>query len=822
MSIGPIRARTRLAGLVWPFVTVALAQAAIAGVSLYTLSSVRGYVGGESLWSKGQKDAIYSLDIYAQTGHLQYYRKFETAIAVPLADRAARLALEAETPDVDAAARGFAGGRIHPDDIPGLIWLFQTFRHVSYLDRAIHHWEVADPVIVELDTLAREIRSGYENGEPAAGDLKRWKERIYLINERIAPLSKAFSDALGEGSRAIKDILLVVNIVTAALLILLAVWRTRKLLNQRTGMERALNAERERAQITLGSIGQAVISTDRSGRIDYMNAAAERLLGVELDIARGEMLPRLCRLADAETGTENRAIVDMIINGAVTGQTFHAQRVYRLDGSSVPVSLVGAPLIVEGQVRGSVLVFYDLTREQEYIARLTWQASHDALTLLANRREFEERLGRAIERANHTECQHALMLLDLDQFKIINDTGGHEAGDHLLRQVATTLSKELRPGDLLARFGGDEFCVLLENCTTEEATMTAERLRTAMQKLCFVWNDRPFTTSTSIGLVHIDEAGLTVEGTLRAADVACYMAKEKGRNRVQIHHPTDSELLQRFEEMAWVQRIHAALEADRFELHYQEIVPLDGSGGARHVELLLRLRDETGRLVPPGTFIPAAERYGLMPKIDRWVVGRAFDVLSRAPHGAITTCAINLSGITFGDEGFVGFVEERFRRTGVRPSTICFEITETSAIANLSSAMCFIEAMQRLGCRFSLDDFGSGMSSFAYLKHLPVDYLKIDGGFVKDLLDDRIDRAMVEMINHIGHVTGKKTIAEFVENTDIAAALRDIGVDFAQGFGISAMGTFDNANVASMAPGDAVSGESVSRSPATPRRQATG
>ncbi len=804
MRLRPLAGRTRLAGLVWPFVAVAVAQAAVTGVSLHTLSSVRAYVGGESLWSKGQKDAIYFLNLYAENGHPQYYRKYETAISVPLSDRQARLALDRPDPDQNAARQGFVGGRIHRDDIDGLVWLFLTFRHVSYLDRAIGHWEKADPVIVELDQLARSIRDARQDlAMPSERQIRQWKDRIYLINERIAPLSKAFSDSLGEGSRAIKDILLALNIATAALLVLLAIWRTRKLLIQRTNFEKALSAERERAQVTLGSIGQAVVSTDAGGHVDYMNAAAERLLGVDFASARGELLPRLCRIADEESGGENANLVQSIILGDPTGQTIHAQRVFRLDGSSVPVSLVGAPLSAEGEVHGAVLVFYDLTREQEYIAHLSWQATHDALTQLANRREFEDRLEKALERVSTGGTQHSLMLLDLDQFKIVNDTGGHAAGDHLLRQVASALERQLRPGDLLARFGGDEFCVLMENCEPTAAAQTAERLRRAVEHLAFSWNERPFTVSVSIGLVQIAEDGLTVEQALKAADVACYMAKERGRNRVQTHRPGDSELQQRYEEMAWVQRLRGALEEDRFTLSYQEIVPLDGLGG-RHVELLLRLRDETGQMVSPGSFIPAAERYGLMPLIDRWVVSTAFEILARAAPGAITTCAINLSGITFGDEEFVSFVEGEFRRHRIVPSTICFEITETSAIADLPSAMRFIGAMQSLGCRFSLDDFGSGMSSFGYLKHLPVDLLKIDGGFVKDMLEDRIDRAMVEMINHIGHVTGKKTVAEFVETPAIADALREIGVDYAQGFGISPSGTFDVETVAAMAPAAAV------------------
>ena len=433
-----------------------------------------------------------------------------------------------------------------------------------------------------------------------------------------------------------------------------------------------------------------------------------------------------------------------------------------------------------------------LAQRQKIESDLSWQAAHDSLTGIANRRALEMRLNEATA----TGSLQALMFLDLDQFKIVNDTSGHAAGDKLLRQVCAPLQGALRSGDLLARLGGDEFGILLVDGPPERAVAVAEALRAAVQALDFVWNGRAFQITASIGLLHIGRGAATTEEMMRAADMACFMAKEKGRNRVHVHLDADRDLLRHADEMNWVQRIHHALKEDRFCLYAQEIVPLAGAPEeGMHLELLIRLRDEAGGLVPPGSFLPAAERFGLMGLIDRWVVKTAFRTLAarRANAGAepIACCAINLSGTTLGDESFVGFVEEALAEYHLPHSIICFEITETSAVTNLDTAAAFIRRLQSCGCRFSLDDFGSGMSSFGYLKHLPVDFLKIDGGFVRNLLSDDIDQAMVVSINHIGHVMGKHIIAEFVETDALAAALKIIGVDYGQGYGIAKPKPFD-------------------------------
>ena len=423
----------------------------------------------------------------------------------------------------------------------------------------------------------------------------------------------------------------------------------------------------------------------------------------------------------------------------------------------------------------------ELKLRQEYAAKLAYHASHDPLTNLVNRLEFENRLTLALHTAATQGRQHVVMYLDLDQFKIVNDTSGHAAGDQMLRQVSALLKAQVREGDTLARLGGDEFGVLLENCPLQEAIHIADELRMCIADFRFVSENGSFSVGVSIGVVQVADGMHSLTDILSAADAACYMAKDKGRNRVQFYRPHDSEVSLRRGEMEWVSRMQRALEENRFMLYTQRIHPIDGrESGSGHQELLVRMLDEHGGVIPPMAFIPAAERYGMMPLIDQWVVRDAFVKISSL-GAACGTFALNISGRSIGDERFLEFVREQFRRYKMPPRSICFELTETAAVANFDKAARFFGEMKSLGCLFSLDDFGAGMSSFGYLRHLPVDFIKIDGSFVKDIADDAVDLATVRAINDVGHVMGKQTIAEFVKDEAGLGALRDIGVDFAQG-----------------------------------------
>jgi diguanylate cyclase (GGDEF)-like protein/PAS domain S-box-containing protein len=441
----------------------------------------------------------------------------------------------------------------------------------------------------------------------------------------------------------------------------------------------------------------------------------------------------------------------------------------------------------ECQIRSLLLVCEDVTETHELNEKIAYQASHDALTGLANRSEFDLSINKAIALAQTDNSEHALCYLDLDQFKIVNDTCGHCAGDELLKQLTDLLKKHLRQHDFIARLGGDEFGVLMYNCSLNQAVSACEKLREIIQDFRFAWEGRSFSIGVSIGVAFINNVTGNAGNLLKEADAACYAAKDNGRNRVHVFRPDDQELAMRHGEMQWVEKIRQGLQDDLFCLYGQMITSLSGQEEGLHFETLVRYQENHGPLIPPGAFLPAAERYNLAVAMDRWVIGHTFKWLADHPAflEQLSLCAINLSGLSLSDETMLVFISEQFSEWAIPQHKICFEITETAAIANLSHATKFISQLRAEGCLFSLDDFGSGLSSFAYLKNLPVDFLKIDGLFVKDILDDKVDLAMVKSINEIGHIMGKKTVAEFVENQEIFELLKELGIDYAQGFGIA-------------------------------------
>ncbi|MEO0576968.1 MAG: EAL domain-containing protein, partial [Pseudomonadota bacterium] len=536
-------------------------------------------------------------------------------------------------------------------------------------------------------------------------------------------------------------------------------------INERKLYEEALFREKESAQITLQSIGDGVITTDENNIVEYINPVAEELTGWKVDDATGRPLDEIFRSFHEETCEPLENPLAVAVRRSRSVKSNRPILLIRRDGNELYIESTASP-IRDGNsvITGGVLVFHDVSEARELNRKLSYQASHDVLTSLVNRREFEKRVERALQSAEARETSHVVCHLDLDQFKIINDTCGHSAGDALLQELGKLLKSKIRWRDTLARLGGDEFGILLESCSIEEAMATADALREAVGEYKFLWDERSFRLTASIGLVPLSASETEdVAGVLSSADSACAAAKDAGRNRVHSYHENDIDMMRRRREMQWAARINNALEENRFELFRQTILPLQTTDSGAHYELLVRMRDENGALVSPELFIASAERYGITPNIDRWVIRNALRwLVSEADERArLSLCSINLSGQSLGDEKFLPFVIEQFQTSGIAPDKICFEITETAAIASYAQANRFINALKELGCKFALDDFGTGLSSFGYLKHFPVDFLKIDGSFVKEILHDPIDREMVRSINEIGHLTGKQTIAEF-------------------------------------------------------------
>jgi len=552
-------------------------------------------------------------------------------------------------------------------------------------------------------------------------------------------------------------------------------------ITERKRAEQAIFAEKERAQVTLQSIGDAVISTDAEGRIEYINPVAERLTAWSLAEARGQPIGTVLRLVNELTREPvESSLTGALGRGGVGGPTDHSVLITRT-GNEVAIQESAAPICDRaGRVMGAVMVFHDVTKERRLKRALAWQAGHDALTGLINRREFDNRLHAALLSAQRGEGSYALLYIDLDQFKVVNDTCGHQAGDRLLRDVTGLLQSRVRASDTIARLGGDEFGVLLEGCTLEQACRIAEAARQAIRDFRFNWGSSTMSVGASIGIVEICAETENVAHVMSAADIACYAAKDAGRNRIHVYQADG--VSDRHREMKWVARVTRAADDNRLELFFQPIVSLGSPGSRGFHELTVRLRDEGGELVPPSELIPAAERYNVMSVLDRWVVGQAMTrLVERQRRGhPLPLLAVKLSGTSVSEQSFVDFVLHGLGDPAIA-AALCFEITETAAVNSVSNARYLMGELRRRGCKFALGDFGTGVSSFVYLKTLPVDFLKIDRQFISHIADDPVNRSMVEAIGKVGRALGIATIAECVETETVLAELKRIGVDFAQG-----------------------------------------
>ncbi|WP_158515324.1 EAL domain-containing protein [Paraburkholderia phytofirmans] len=558
---------------------------------------------------------------------------------------------------------------------------------------------------------------------------------------------------------------------------------------ERKQMQATLAEQHEFLRITLHSIGDGVVTTDPDGRVTYLNPVAERLTGWLVAEARGLDLEDVFDARNESTRVRAPSpAMQCLSENRVVSSTDNSVLISR-GGTEHAIMDSAAPIVSTiGEVLGAVLVFHDVTEERRLAKEMSYRATHDALTGLLNRAEFETQLNRVLSHAREAGSRHAMLYIDLDQFKVVNDTFGHIAGDQLLQQVTNQLGQCIRNTDTLARLGGDEFGVILEQCDTERAHWVASRICEHLDEFRFAYNERRFHIGASIGLVPIDDRWPTTAAVLQAADNACYAAKDAGRNRVHAWFDADKAVLARHGEMQWVTRLEQVLDEDRFELYAQRIQALGREESHVRCELLLRLREPDGNLVLPDAFLSAAERFHMASRIDRWVVKYVFTWMTRNRDqlNHVDSIAVNLSGQSIGDHAFHRYVWDLADALQFDAHKLCFEVTETAAITNLSVATEFIQSLRLRGMHFALDDFGSGASSFGYLKALPVDYLKIDGQFITNLAHNLIDQAMVRCICDVAKAVGKRTIAEFVETSAVAALLRNMGVDYIQGYFVHA------------------------------------
>ena len=570
--------------------------------------------------------------------------------------------------------------------------------------------------------------------------------------------------------------------------------------SHRKSLEVSLSRSKRQAQYTLESIAEGVITTDNDGHVDYMNQSAETSIGTNRDDAAGHRIGDLFQLVD---DADRRPLGDPVERCLAMRRRVnmgrHAVMVSSDGEQEHSIEITASPIRGPGSsISGAVVVFHDVGEIRGLTRKMSYQATHDPLTGLINRREFERRLDEAMDSAHSEEAVHMLFYMDLDRFKAVNDSCGHLAGDNMLREVASIIREQVRDSDFVGRLGGDEFGSLLIGCPIEKARQIATDICVAVADYRFVWKDKIFNIGISIGLVEISHVSGSLQDLMSAADSACYVAKQQGRGKVHVYSARDEVIARERGDIQWLRQLQSALHEDKFQLAIQPILAMTGgieSGPA--VEVLIRLPDDQGRTANSAEFLLPAERYQLMPQIDRWVVNSALMAVSsgeiKLTRGR--SCAINLSGQTLGDESFLGFVVEALDRTGIAPSAVCFEITETAILSNVQHAQRFIEVLHGIGCEFSLDDFGSGLGSFSSLKHLPIDYLKIDGTYTRNLQSDEVNQEMVVAMIKLARTMQFRIVAEQVEHQEDFDWLRDVGVDFVQGYLIDAPIALGSASI---------------------------
>ena len=578
---------------------------------------------------------------------------------------------------------------------------------------------------------------------------------------------------------------LFITIIISFVIFLITIFTSAYVISKITKTEKQLFFEKELAQITLHSIGDGVITVNKDYLIKTINPVAEMLA----DVKRDDVInTNILSIYEGENARQRSKINENIV-GSNGRRSIFDFSITKKDGGKFEIEHTVAPIIDQNKkILGAVIILRDVTKVRNMEKELSYQASHDALTGLINRREFELQLQLTIRKAQTNQVEHSICFLDLDKFKIINDTSGHAAGDEFLKQISKTIQSLLRQSDVLARLGGDEFTIILDSCSIHKAKIICNKIIKKIKDTRFSWGKNSFETGASIGIVPITKLTASLSEVMSSVDAACYEAKDRGRNRIQVFEPNNAEYVQHQIETSWIQKIKDAIIDDSFELYFQELKNINPKYPTpKTIEILIRL-NSNGKVVGPDSFMPTAERYNLMPMIDEWVISKSFDFIKEytKTHSSDIRVAINLSGQSLSEDSVLNLITNKLRKNKeLKKELICFEITETAAIANMSKAIEFIASIKQMGCKFSLDDFGSGLSSFSYLKNMPVDNIKIDGVFIREINTDPVNRVFVESIHNISKIMGIKTTAEYVENEDILNCITEIGIDYAQGYHIS-------------------------------------
>lgn len=748
--------------------------ALMTATALEMQSGATAYIIGETHWSRAQHAATHSLLRYARYGEAAALRDVRNALAVPLGDRAARLALESEPIDIAAARAGFIQGGNAEQDIDRLVRMYRYAKSAPYFSEAVLHWREGDSGVFELIALTDEIETRYRKSAPGEEQIAVYERQIERVDTHLRAIAQRFSAALIDGARFLSLSLSLFGVLIFVIIAFTAIAILRATLRRIRVSEGVFRA-------AFHSTAVGMLKMDQMGRILEANEAIASVLGYSI---RELCKMRLIDLLHAEELSTMMRREGGAIDWARYSRTTE-QRFMRRDASLRWIRW-NAAIVNIGETDESRVfaIVEDVSVERQLASEMAHRATHDALTGLINRREIESRVAKLLRDAIAEE-RSAFLFVDLDQFKLINDNCGHLAGDQLLRQIAGVLSLHLRETDWLGRLGGDEFAVLLKHTALAEALCIAQRISSVLADSAFIWEGRKFNMTCSIGIVEIDPEQHDVISVLRAADRACYLAKEDGRNCIRVYEESGCAITRRREEMAWVENIREAIADSRFVLYAQRIEQINAPAQL-YYEVLVRLVGEDGCIYSPDFFMPAAERYGEAIAIDRLVFDLLLQTLSENPQHLreLELCHINLSAQSLANPDFLNFVAHRLDRNPVEATKMCFEITETAAISNLAHARNFIDEMRKRGCKIALDDFGNGLSSFAYLRNLPVDIVKIDGVFVRDLAHSDVDRMFVRSMCEIARFLDKVIIAEWVESAEAFHHLKDLHVDRVQGFAI--------------------------------------